>query len=63
MLAGAVVWGCSAIHISALVFRSLSGPLGLSGLASWILSTIIFGLAAAISAQAAWRSRTLTPDR
>lgn len=62
MLAGVVVWGSIASH-PAMVFRSASGPLGLSGLASWILSTIILGFAAAISAQAAWRSRALTADR
>jgi hypothetical protein len=63
MLAGVVVWGYSAIRLSAIVFRSLAGPLGLSGLASWTLSTIIFGFAAAISGQAAWRSRTPIADR
>jgi hypothetical protein len=63
MLAGAVVWGCIASHLSAIAFRSLSGPLGLSGWVSWILSTIILGFAAAISAQAAWRSRALAAHR
>jgi hypothetical protein len=63
MLTGVVVWGCLASRLSAMVFRSLSGPLGLSGLASWILSMVILGLAAAISAQAVWRSRALTADR
>jgi hypothetical protein len=61
MLMGVAVWGCIASRVSAVVFRSPSGPLGLSGLASWILSTIILGLAAATSAHAAWRSR-LTAD-
>jgi hypothetical protein len=63
MLTGVVVWGCIASRLSAIVFRSPSGPLGLSGLASWILSTVILGFAAAIAGQAAWRSRTLTADR
>lgn len=63
MLTGVVIWGYTATRLSAMVFRSASGPLGLSGLASWILSTIIFGFAAVISAQAAWRSRALTADR
>jgi hypothetical protein len=62
MLAGVIAWGCSAILLSASLFRNLSGPLGLSGLASWILSTIIFGFAAVISVRAAWRSRMLTAE-
>ncbi|GGG71211.1 hypothetical protein [Edaphobacter dinghuensis] len=62
MLMGVVVWGYSAIHLSALAFHNSRGPLGLSGVASWILSTIILGLAAAISAPAAWRSWAHTTD-
>lgn len=63
MLTGVVLWGYIASRPSTMVFHSLSGPLGLSGLASWILSTIILGLAASISAQAAWRSRAFMADR
>jgi hypothetical protein len=63
MLTGVVIWGYTAIRLWAMVFRSLSGPLGLSGLASWILSTVILGFAAAISAQAAWHSRAPTAGR
>jgi hypothetical protein len=63
MLTGVVVWGCIASHLSAVVFRSPSGPLGLSGLASWILSTAILAFAAAVSARAVWRSRALAADR
>ncbi len=63
MLTGVVVWGCSASRLSAMVFRSLSGPLGLSGFASWVLSTIILSSAAAISAHAAWRSRAVPSNR
>jgi len=62
MLAGVLIWGYSALHLSAMVLRSTSGPLGLSGLASWILSTIGFGFAAAIAAQAACRSQRLNAD-
>jgi len=58
MLTGAVIWGLTASRLCPVAFRSLSGPLGLSGLASWIVSTAIFGFAAAIAGQAAWRSRT-----
>ena len=50
MLAGTVLWGCSAMHFSEMVFRGTRGPLGLPGLASWILSTVLFALASAISA-------------
>ena len=62
MLMGVVVWGYIASRLSAVVFRSFSGPLGLSGLASWILSTIILGFAVIISARAAWRSRATRAD-
>ncbi|HEY1987147.1 MAG TPA: hypothetical protein VGG85_17155 [Terracidiphilus sp.] len=58
MLSGVVVWGCIASQLSVSAFRGLEGPLGLSGLASWILATVILGFAAAISAQAVWRGRT-----
>jgi hypothetical protein len=58
MLTGAVAWGYTASRQSALVFRSSSGPLGLPDFASWILSTVILGFAAAISARAAWRSQS-----
>jgi hypothetical protein len=60
MLSGVVVWGFMA---NRLAFRATCGPLGLSGLTSWILSTILFGFAAAMSAQGAWRSRMLPTDR
>jgi hypothetical protein len=60
MLTGVVIWGLTASRLWRIVFRGLSGPLGLSGLTSWILSTAILGFAAAIAAQAAWRSRTLS---
>jgi hypothetical protein len=60
MLSGVVVWGISA---NALAFRATFGPLGLSGLTSWVLSTILFGIAAAMSAHATWRSRTLNADQ
>lgn len=63
MLTAVFVWGYIGNRLSTVVFHSSGGPLGLSGLASWILSTVIFGLAAAISAQATWRSRALSADR
>lgn len=59
MLSGAVVWGFMA---NRLAFRATGGPLGLSGLTSWILSTTLFGFAAVMSAHAAWRSRTFPTD-
>jgi hypothetical protein len=54
MFAGVVVWGSIASRLASMTFHNPCGPLGLSGLASWILSTVILGLAAAISGQAAW---------
>jgi hypothetical protein len=63
MLAGVAVWGYSAIRVSATALHSTTGPLGLSGLASWILTLIIFCFAAIISARATWRSRAPIADR
>jgi hypothetical protein len=60
MLMGVVVWGSIAARL--MVFRSSSGPLGLSGLASWILSTVILGFAVAVSIKAAWRSLALPTE-
>lgn len=63
MLAGVTAWGCFAIHLSAIAFHGLKGPLGLSGLLSWIFCVIAFALASAISAKAAWRVRHLSAGR
>ena len=63
MLVGVVVWGCIAIRLSATAFHGCVGPLGLTSLTAWVLSAVIFGLAALISGRAAWRSRILSADR
>lgn len=63
MLAGVLAWGCLAIRLSAVAFYGLKGPLGLSGLTSWILCMIILAFASEISTKAAWRGRHLSAAR
>lgn len=57
MLLGTVAFGWMAGHQAASAFQSHIGPLGLTAASSWMLSVILFGCAAAVSARATWRSR------
>jgi len=62
MLVSVALWGFAASRNASDAFHGPFGPLGFSSYSSWLTSVVLFGVAAALSARAAWRSMAIRFD-